>query len=87
MKAMKQTGRGSVTPRLVISGLVLGGSLLLSAMAFYYYHTTAPLIPLLVGLIGVVPMGRPYPSFYRVRPSTEPVVTKSPPDRSTTKPG
>jgi CHASE2 domain-containing sensor protein len=82
MKVMKQTGRGSVTPRLVISGLVLGGSLLLSAMAFYYYHASAPLIPLLVGLIGVVPMGIIIDELRRLLKLKKPQQPHQPPNRS-----
>lgn len=46
-----------LTPRLLICVVGLVVSLVLSALAFYYLHATAPLIPLLVGLIGALPLG------------------------------
>jgi len=46
-----------MTPRLVFSVLGAVVSLALSAVAFYYLHARAPLIPLLVALIGALPVG------------------------------
>ena len=45
------------TSRLVISVLGVIVSLALSAVAFYYLHASAPLVPLLLALIGALPMG------------------------------
>lgn len=46
-----------MTSRLVFSVLGVVVSLALSAIAFHYFHANAPLIPLLVALIGALPMG------------------------------
>lgn len=46
-----------MTPRLVFSALGVLVSLALSAVSFYYLHARAPLIPLLVVLIGALLMG------------------------------
>jgi len=46
-----------VMPRLVICALIVVASLALSGMAFYYFHAKAPIIPLLIGLVGALPMG------------------------------
>ena len=46
-----------MTPRLVLSVLGVVVSLALSAVAFYYLHARAPLIPLLIALIGALPVG------------------------------
>jgi uncharacterized integral membrane protein len=46
-----------VTPRLVICTLIVVVSLALSGVAFYYFHTKAPIIPLIIGLAGSIPMG------------------------------
>jgi len=43
--------------RLTICGIIVLVVMSLSAVAFYYYHSRAPLIPLLVGLLAVLPMG------------------------------
>lgn len=52
-----QTLNQVFTRRLIVCGIGVVVALILSAVAFYYFYTTAPLVPLLVGLIGVVPMG------------------------------
>lgn len=82
MNDIKQTNSAGITTRLVISGLVLGGSLLLSAVAFYYYHATAPFIPLIVGLIGVIPMGIIIDEFRRLLKLKKPQQPHQPPNRS-----
>jgi CHASE2 domain-containing sensor protein len=46
-----------MTARLLLSVVGVIVSLILSAIAFYYLHATAPLVPLLVGLTGAIPMG------------------------------
>jgi len=43
--------------KVTICGLIVLVVMSLSAVAFYYYHIHAPLIPLLVGLLAVLPMG------------------------------
>lgn len=45
------------TPRLVVSVIGVVASLVLSAVAFYYLQANAPFIPLLLVLIGALPMG------------------------------
>ncbi len=46
-----------LTPRLVVCILIVVISLALSGVTFYYFHIKAPIIPLLVGLLGALPMG------------------------------
>jgi uncharacterized integral membrane protein len=52
-----QTLNQIITRRLIVCIIGVAFALILSTVAFYYFHTTAPLAPLLVGLIGAVPMG------------------------------
>ncbi len=42
--------------RLMVSGIIFAMSLLLSAAAFYYYYVKAPIVPLVVGLMGWLPL-------------------------------
>jgi len=46
-----------MTPRLVVSFITVVVSLSLSAITFYYFYATAPFIPLIIGLVGALPMG------------------------------
>lgn len=45
------------TPRLVVYGLIVALSLMLSGVTFYYFHANAPIIPLVIGLIAALPLG------------------------------
>jgi hypothetical protein len=47
----------SLTFRLTVSLLLVALSLILSGITFYYFHASAPIIPLLVGLMGALPLG------------------------------
>lgn len=52
-----QTLNQIITRRLIVCGIGVVVALFLSALSFYYFHTTAPFVPLLFGLVGVAPMG------------------------------
>lgn len=52
-----QTLNQVMTRRLIVCVIGVAVALTLSAVAFYYFHATAPIVPLLVGLVSAVPMG------------------------------
>lgn len=53
--------------RLVISAVIFVAALILSAVTFYYYYATAPIIPLLVGLAGSLPAAMMLMSWHDLR--------------------
>lgn len=60
MLRMNNTNRDAsqkIKTRLFISGVIVVISQLLSTVTFYYFYLKAPLIPLLIALIGAIPMG------------------------------
>lgn len=52
MNKAGQTVTRKIVIRLVLSSLAFVIALILSGVAFYYYHIRAPLVPLVVGLAG-----------------------------------
>jgi hypothetical protein len=47
----------NVKTRLLLSSIGVGIVLFLSGLTFYYFHIKAPYIPLIIALLGAVPMG------------------------------
>jgi hypothetical protein len=47
----------NIKTRLLLSGISVLILLFLSGLTFYYFHIKAPYIPLIIVLIGAVPMG------------------------------
>lgn len=82
MNGSNQAITSKVMLRLMISGVGLLLSLLLSATAFYYFFAKAPLIPLLVGLTGVIPMGIMVDEVRRLLKLKKPQQPHHPPHRS-----
>lgn len=52
MNKIEQAVTRKIVMRLVMSSLAFVIALILSGVAFYYYYTSAPLVPLVVGLAG-----------------------------------
>ena len=67
MEHSNQPAIQKITTRLKWSSILFVGSQLLSVVAFYYYFTIAPLIPLLIGLSGWLPAAIMLMSWFDLR--------------------
>jgi hypothetical protein len=67
MKESNQALTQKIIVRLVASSSLFIISLALSAVAFYFYHAKAPIVPLLIGLAGALPASVMLMSLYDLR--------------------
>jgi hypothetical protein len=68
--------------RLGICSVIVIIVMSLSATAFYYFHSKAPLVPLLVGLVAVLPIGLIVDDLRRLLKVKKTQQPHQPPNRS-----